>query len=488
MRRTKIVATIGPASESFEMLAQLLAAGMNVARLNFSHCTHASHARVIANLRQAAQIAGVPLAILQDLQGPKIRTGPLVDQQPILLKAGEPFILTTKPMLGTVAKVSTTYQTLPYDVRPGDRILLSDGLLELQVRSTGDNEVATEVVCGGELKENQGINLPRVHISIPALTQKDLTDLAFGLEQGVDYIALSFVREATDIINLRNHITAHGKNVPIIAKIEKPEALDDLPEILKLADGLMVARGDLGVEINPEEVPLVQKCIIRAANEAGIPVITATQMLNSMVANPRPTRAEASDVANAILDGTDAIMLSGETASGQFPLEAVRMMDRIARAVESSVQPSQVLRQKLQLARQQDTAHAICAAASTLVEDLEVQALVAFTFSGKTARLMAQHRPKVPILAFTPNEEIYQRLSLLWGLTPILSLATDDLEALNACVYHNLTTRGFAQPHDLVVLLGGHPLTIKGKTNFLKVARVEELIAGQQLGAEGQSN
>jgi pyruvate kinase len=473
MRRTKIVATIGPACHSSDVIERLLDAGMDVARLNFSHGTHEEHAQRIAVLRATAQDRDRPLAIIQDLQGPKIRTGALLKGHPVQLIPGQRFDITTRDVPGTAACVSTTYTALPHDVRPGDRILLSDGLIELRVLATTDDEVRTEVVFGGELREHQGINLPGVNISAPALTVKDAADLDFGLTQGIDYVAISFVRRAADVQQVKQRIAVAGNPIPVIAKIEKPEALDDLAGILEAADAIMVARGDLGVEMATERVPLVQKQLIEAANALGVPVITATQMLDSMIRNPRPTRAEASDVANAIIDGTDAVMLSGETASGRFPVESVRMMARIAEAAEASGRHGdQHAAERLTGAPLSSVANAISAAACAIVANLPVRAIVAFTMSGSTAELVAHLRPIVPILAFTPSEPVYRRLSLVWGVTPILSDYVDRLDDLGGRVSQVLLARGFAQPGDTVVMTGGHPIAAHGETNFVKVLRV----------------
>ena len=473
MRRTKIVATIGPASGSPEMIMRLLEAGMDVARLNFSHGTYEEHAQRIATLREAARTLDRPLAILQDLQGPKIRTGPLVDDRPVQLRAGERFDITTHEIVGTAARVSTTYTALPHDVQSGDRILLSDGLIELRVLETTDDEVRTEVIFGGELREHQGINLPGVNVSAPALTPKDAADLDFGLEQGVDYVALSFVRRAVDIQIIKQRIAAASKATPVIAKIEKPEALDDLAAILEASDAIMVARGDLGVEMPPERVPVVQKQLIEAANAAGVPVITATQMLDSMIRNPRPTRAEASDVANAIIDGTDAVMLSGETAAGQFPVESIQMMARIAEAAEASGRHGDLHSMAAPPNMQaNNVANAISAAACAIVQTLPVRAVVAFTMSGSTARLVAHLRPTVPILAFTPNEIVCRRLNLVWGVTPIMCDYVDRLDDLGVRLGEILLARGFAQPGDTIVMTGGHPIAARGQTNFVKVMQL----------------
>ncbi len=474
MRRTKIIATLGPATSTPERITALIKAGMNVVRLNFSHGTQADHAARIAMVRRASAETGRYVAILQDLQGPKIRTGSLEGGKPVELVAGQQFMITIEPMIGTAERVSTTYQMLPSDVRPRDRILLSDGLIELIVTSRNNVEVTTEVVHGGRLKEHQGINLPGVRVSAPAATEKDLEDLRFGLEQNVDYVALSFVRKASDIMVVKDIIKQAGKTTPVIAKIERPEALDVLPEILAAADGIMVARGDLGVEMPPERVPLVQKQIIDAANRVLLPVITATQMLESMIQNPRPTRAEASDVANAIIDGTDAIMLSGETAAGQYPIEAVQMMALIADAIEVSGRAGDHnATPRWALPEVQSTPRAIAAAACRIIETLPVRLIAVLTVSGASARLVSHYRPKVPIIALCPSEEGCRRVSLNWGVTALPIEFTDRLDDLEKQVQLLLRDRGYVQHGDLVVFTGGHPLYSYGQTNFLKVVQIE---------------
>ncbi len=473
MRRTKIVATIGPASSSFEAIGRLIEAGMDVARLNFSHGTHDEHAQRIELLRAVARRADRPLAILQDLQGPKIRTGTLEGGQPVQLRPNYRFDITTHEIVGTAARVSTTYTALPRDVRPGNRILLSDGLIELRVIDSSDDEVRTIVVFGGELREHQGINLPGVNVSAPALTEKDIDDLAFGLAHGVDYVAISFVRRAADLHDVKSRIAAASKDTPVIAKIEKPEALNDLAAILEIADGIMVARGDLGVEMATEQVPIIQKQLIEAANAAGIPVITATQMLDSMIRNPRPTRAEASDVANAIIDGTDAVMLSGETANGQFPIESVETMAKIAETAEASGRHAdRAAPPKLISTARQGISQAISAAACAIVNVLPVRAIVAFTVTGATAQRVSNLRPVVPIMAFTPLESVYHRLSLVWGVTPIMCEYIDRLDTLGERASQILLAGGFVQPGDAVVVTGGHPIAARGKTNFVKVLQI----------------
>ncbi|MGQ9829168.1 MAG: pyruvate kinase [Roseiflexus sp.] len=473
MRRTKIIATIGPASSAPDVIERLLNAGTDVARLNFSHGTHEEHARRIQTLREVAARKGRPLALLQDLQGPKIRTGSLTNHTPVMLQSGARFIITTRDVPGTASMVSTTYAALPRDVRPGDRILISDGLIETRVVRVCGNDVETEIVVGGELRENQGINLPGVEVSAPALTDKDRRDLLFGLAHGVDYVALSFVRRASDLVEIKAHIAAGGGSTPVIAKIEKPEALREFEAILEAADGIMVARGDLGVEMPPEQVPIVQKQVIEAANTVGKPVITATQMLDSMIRNPRPTRAEASDVANAIIDGTDAVMLSGETATGAYPVEAVQMIVRIAEVTESSGRRGDHNHAMIwRFDEQPNVAAAISSAVHAIVQALPVTAIVAFTMSGSTARLVARHRPKTPIFALTPSEVVYRQLGLVWGITPILCPYIDRLDDLEDAVRNVLIGQGYARPGDQIVMTGGHPIATRGATNFVKVTRL----------------
>lgn len=470
MRRTKIVATLGPATTSLKQISALVSAGMDVARMNFSHGTHAEHAERIAAVRTAAAQAGRPIGVLQDLQGPKIRTGALVGGQPVTLTAGASFTITTEAIVGNAQRVSTTYAMLPHDVDTGDRILISDGLIELRVIKKTDTEVTGEITHGGALREHQGINLPEVSVSAPALTEKDIEDLHFGLSQHVDYVALSFVRNGADIRQTKAAIAQAGKQTPVIAKIERPEAVEALPDILEVADALMVARGDLGVEMQPAEVPIVQKQIIEAANRSGVPVITATQMLESMIHNPRPTRAEASDVANAIIDGSDAVMLSGETATGEYPVEAVQMMALIATMVEASGRRGdQGAVPRWSLPDIRSTPWAIGAGAAAIVKTIPVKAIVVFTQSGTSARIVSHFRPDVPILAFTPTVEVYQRLSLLWGVTPIQSEFVEHLDQLDTAVRTILIDRGAVAPGDTVVITGGYPTYRRGPTNFIKI-------------------
>ncbi len=477
MRRTKIVATLGPATDSDERIGALIAAGMDVARVNFSHGTQEDHAARIARIRRQAELAGRQVAILQDLQGPKIRTGSLKDHQAVTLLNGAQFTITNQPYVGDAARVSTTYTGLPGDVHPGDRVLLSDGNIELSVRDVRDGDVITEVVQGGSLREHQGINLPGVLVNISAITEKDREDLEFGLQQGVDFVAMSFVQRAADVLQLKELIGKSGHKTPVVTKLEKPQALDDLEAILDATDCVMVARGDMGVEMYPEQVPLAQKRIIQAAAEHNVMCITATQMLESMINNPRPTRAEASDVANAIFDGTDAVMLSGETAVGQFPIDAVRMMHRIAVTTEGSDR----FRQQLELfhdltnrpARGEDTSTAISHAARTISTSLDIAAIIAFTQSGYTARLVSKDRPPVPIFALTPDPIVARRTALYWGVTPFICPPIDRLDDLTDYMVKILLENNCCSRGDKVVMTGGHPLAARGATNFIKIVDVK---------------
>ena len=476
MRRTKIVCTIGPATQSEEKLEQLIRAGMNVARLNFSHGMHEEHLQVMQRVRAIAERLGCPIAILQDLQGPKIRTGVLQDGKPVTLVDGSQVTITIRDIVGNGQTISTTYKALPQDVKPGDRILLDDGLLELRVVDANTSDVQCLVVHGGRLGEHKGINLPGVAISSPALTEKDQNDLRFGIEHGVDYVALSFVRSAEDVREAKRLMKQfcselYGpedkRDIPLIAKIEKPEAVDHLDAILAAVDGVMVARGDLGVEMPQEKVPLIQKHLIARCNEQGLPVITATQMLESMVTNPRPTRAEVSDVSNSILDGTDAVMLSAETSVGAFPVEAVQMMARIAVETEVSlnigVPP---------IHKHRTLAQAVTHAARALAEATHVQAIVVFTRSGNSARLISKDRPRVPILAYTPSEHVYRQLSLWWGVWPSCISTEGTTEELIAHVEVRLQDDKLVQRGEYVVIIGGMPIASQVRTNFVKLHRV----------------
>jgi pyruvate kinase len=450
------------------MIDELLHAGMDVARLNFSHGTPEEKARLINFVRRASARYSKPVAILADLQGPKIRTGALEQGKPVHLHFGQRFVISTKKLIGTDQGVSTTFLALPESVRKGDRILLNDGEISLRVLSTRGHEVVSQVENGGELGENKGINLPGVKLKIPSLTPKDRRDLAFSLQMGANYVAQSFVRTAADVRAAKAAIQRAGKDTPIIAKLEKPEALDNLEEILAVADGVMVARGDLGVEMNLEKVPVAQKRIISAARDALVPVITATQMLDSMQKNPRPTRAEASDVANAIFDGSDALMLSGETAAGSYPLESVVMMDRIIREAEASVTSLPRPARSNDLLISEAIAEAICYAA----EELNLKAIAVFTESGSSAGLVSKYRPRAPIVAFSPMQEARRRLSLLWGVLPRTIKRVHDIDQLAKVAEARLTEEHLVKRGDIVGIIAGTPLGTTGSTNLMRLIRI----------------
>ena len=467
-RRAKIVATLGPATDGEDVLTALLAAGVDVVRLNFSHGTHDEHAARITRVRACSKQLDRPVSIMLDLQGPKIRTGKLVGGAPVELKQGARFRITTHAIEGTAERASTTYAGLPRDCRPGDTVLIDDGKIRLEVTETTDDEVAFTVVEGGILKEHKGINLPGVYVSAPALTDKDKDDLRFGLERGVDMVALSFVRAAADVELARSLLGPAHQQVPLIAKLEKPQAIEHLDAILAASDGVMVARGDLGVELPPEEVPPLQKRIIRKANRRGIPVITATQMLESMISEATPTRAEAADVANAVWDGSDAVMLSGETAVGAHPVAVVEMMHRIVSRAEVSLPRHDDDEHYVRVGH----AHAISRAARSLAENLKVRAIAAFTRTGRTAELLSRDRPRAPIFAFTPNDDVYRRLALWWGVQPVLAQLPATSEALIRQVETTLLERGAVAPGDLLVVVGSLPFRQGVHTNFVKLHTV----------------
>jgi pyruvate kinase len=463
-RHSKIVCTIGPASRSPKIIDRLLQAGMDVARLNFSHGTHADHAQSIAMIRAAAIKRQKPIAILADLQGPKIRTGPLAGASPVLLRAGQKFVITTARVLGDSTRVSTVFRPLPREVHRGDRILLSDGLIELRVEQVRGQEVICQVVNGGALGEHKGINLPGIQLRVPALTPKDRTDLVFALKHGVNYIAVSFVRRPEDVVLAKTLVRRAGKDTPVVAKLEKPEAIENLDAILRVADGVMVARGDLGVEMSPERVPVVQKMIINRARQARRPVITATQMLESMTENPRPTRAEASDVANAIFDGSDAVMLSAETASGKYPVESVSMMARIIEDAEASVAefPRPAPQEKLKVA--ETVAELVCHAS----RELHMKLIAVFTHSGFTARLVSRYRPLVPIVAFSPDADIRRRMALIWGVCPRNIPDVRKIDGLAEVAEKRLLEERLVRKGDVIGIVAGMPMGIRGTTNFMK--------------------
>lgn len=469
MRRTKIVATVGPATMDEEKMKAILQAGVDVVRVNCSHGSPDQHRQIAQTVRKVASELNKPVAILWDLQGPRIRVAELA--QPINLIEGSEVVLTAEPngVEGTVVPVEAPY--IATAVKPGQRILIDDGRIELETVCTDGIHVRCKVVRGGVVKPRKGVNLPGAKLAVPILSEEDLRDLRNGIQVGTDFVAISFVRSAEDIETLRTAIQAHGSDVPIIAKLERPEALEHLDEILEVSDGVMVARGDLGVELPPEEVPVVQKRIIAEANRRFVPVITATQMLESMIESPRPTRAEASDVANAILDGTDAVMLSGETAIGKYPVEAVTMMKRIiCKAEEELFRRHPVYEGRAE--GEPTIAHAISDAACLAAADVGAKAIVVFTQSGFTALLVSKRRPKAPIIAFTPDEKVQRRLNLLWGVVPKFLPFTESTDKLLALMDERLISEGLAKEGDIVVIIAGIPVPAKGRANFLKIHQV----------------
>ncbi len=471
-RRAKIVATLGPASGTEEVFRQLLRAGLDVARLNFSHGSHEQKAELIATVRKVAREERKPVCILADLQGPKIRTGTLAGGKPVMLEAGRQLIITPERMEGTAERVSTVFTTLSENLKPGDQILLSDGLIELRVLELRGADVVTEIVNGGLLGEKKGINLPGIAIKVPSLTEKDEIDLIFAIEQKCDTIAVSFVQTADDVRYVKGRIAALGSDAWVIAKLEKPQAIDHLDSILEASDAIMVARGDLGVEVPPEKVPAIQKHIIRRAAEYRKPVITATQMLESMIENPRPTRAEASDVANAVYDGTDAVMLSAESAAGKYPVEAVAMMAKIVTETEEQI----LLEPRQPVAWQRRTLsipETICECMAHSAQDMDLAAIAIFTESGNTARLLSKYRPEAPIFAMSPFEAVVNRTMLLWGTQPVLVNRFEGTDTLVDVAEKILEGSGFVQPRQVVGIVAG-TATRTGATNFMRLHSIKD--------------
>jgi pyruvate kinase len=463
MKKTKIVCTIGPASNSEEIITELINAGMNVARLNFSHGEHEGHKKTYDSIRKISDELNKPVAILQDLSGPKIRTGKVCDEGIELIEGNE-LIITIEDMIGVGNKVSASYKLLPQEVKVGDPILLADGIMELVVKEVKGDEVVCEVVTGGHLTSNKGINLPGTTLSVPALTDKDKVDLEFGLSIGVDYVALSFVRSPKDIDDIKALINAHGKATPVIAKIEKHEAIEHIDAILEKTDGIMVARGDLGVEVPLEEVPLHQKMLVNKAVKAGKPVIIATQMLSSMVNSPRPTRAEATDVANAVLDGTDAVMLSEETASGNYPVEAVKYMRKIADNAEDKYTYP-----KFESYPHAQASESVPYAACVLSTYMEASAIVAPTNSGYTASQISRFRPKSKIIALSPVKEAVRKLCLYWGCVPSLICDPKNTDEMLDKGAEAALASGHVKKGETIIITAGHPVWVTGTTNMLKV-------------------
>jgi pyruvate kinase len=480
-RRAKIICTIGPACHSEAAMRDLLRLGMDVARLNFSHGTHEDHARNIERLRQAAEKENRTVCILQDLQGPKIRTGRLERHEPVVVKSGSTLLITPRDIAGTATRISTTFQDLAGEVSVGARILLRDGLIELRVRTLRGKDVICDVLNGGSLGEHQGINLPGTALSIPALTEKDRKDLEFGLKHGVDAVALSFVRTAADVNMVRQIVAGLGCDTPLISKLEKPQAIDNIEEILEASDGIMVARGDLGVEMAPEKVPVIQKHVIRRAAVWRKPVITATQMLESMIENPRPTRAEASDVANAIFDGSDSVMLSAETASGRYPREAVAMMARIVVEAESNMGDFTSTRRRRDR-HGLSVAETICESIAHAAEDLPMGAIAVFTETGNTARMISKYRPLAAIYAFTHNPAVAQRTHLYWGVHPIKCAQALSTENMVDVAEKELLTRRSLKPGDVLGVVAG-TRQASGSTNFMRL----HTVTPEEVGAAARS-
>ncbi|WP_057940053.1 pyruvate kinase [Algoriphagus resistens] len=469
--KTKILATIGPASNNYETIKSLAAAGANVFRLNFSHGTHDIHADVAKIIRQINKDEGLNLGILQDLQGPKIRVGE-VENNGVEINPGDLITITNDPVIGTSSLVSTVYQNLPNDVVSGDRILIDDGNLEVRVNDTDGKNVNCTVIHGGILKSRKGINLPNTKVSAPSLTEKDIEDLAFGLEQEVDWIALSFVRSAEDIIDLRERIEAKGKVCKIVAKIEKPEALENIDAIIEATDAIMVARGDLGVEVPMEIVPLWQKRIVEKCKLACKPVIIATQMMESMIVNPRPTRAETNDVANAVLDGADAVMLSAETASGKYPVNAVKAMSSIISYLEKN---AEIYHNLYKIPEDDDTflSNNLILMASRLSRNVKAKAIVGITSSGFTGFRIASHRPSANIFVFTRNKPLITQMSLVWGVRAYFYENQVSTDATFTDIENTLKGDGYVNGGDIIINTGSMPLKSNGRTNMLKVHIVE---------------
>lgn len=480
---TKIVATLGPASNKTEIIELLAKAGMNVVRINFSHGDYKTHGEIIKAVKTVREKLKIPLPILLDTKGPEIRIGRFALDKKVYLAQGNRFTLTTNNIDGDEKHVSVTYKDLPKDLKKGGRVLIDDGLIELKVLDLTETDIICEVINSGFLGSCKGINIPDVYVNLPSLTEKDEKDILFGIENGIDFIAASFIRTAEDVVKIKEILkNNHGEYIKVIAKIECRDGVNNIDSILEVSDGIMVARGDLGVEIPPEEVPLVQKLLIKKANEKGKEVITATQMLESMVNNLRPTRAEANDVANSILDGSSAIMLSGETAQGKYPVESVKMMARIAYKTESSLDYHKELFSSYKNFRSNIT-NSISFATCTIAKDLKVACIATVTNSGFTARMLSKFRPVCPILAITPNEHVWRQLSLTWGCLPILSDKININDGTFSIAVEKSMETGLAKSGDAIVIAAGIPVGVSGATNTLKVQIVGDVLAkGQGIG------
>ena len=472
--RAKIVCTLGPSSSSPETIAALIEAGMDVARLNFSHGTHEEHRALVKRVREASEAADKPVGIIVDLQGPKIRVGRIENGQ-VELRRGARVIITSREILGTAERVSTTYGNLVRDVAPGDSILLDDGMISLRVVSCAGEEVECEVVVGGILKDNKGINIPGAALSIEAITEKDLRDADFAIAERVDFLAMSFVRHPDDLAGMRTYLKGKNADIPLVAKIEKPQAIDHIDEIIRVSDAVMVARGDLGVEMLPEQVPVIQKQIIAKCNQEGVPVITATQMLDSMVSNPRPTRAEASDVANAILDGSDALMLSAESAVGKYPVQAVEVMKRIIHTAEAFQRPPIITRARRSEFGPTPVNEGIAVSARFLAEQVDARAIVSVTLSGSMAREISKNRPTKPIYAISQHLHVLRQLSLNWGIEGIMmgDLTMTSIDDALLEVERFLKGLGKLAAGDRLVLTAGVPFSRRQATNMVRVDEVK---------------
>lgn len=487
MRKTKIVCTIGPASENEEILRKLIENGLNAARLNFSHGDHLEHGARIETIKKLRQEMKKPIAIILDTKGPEIRTGKFTDK--VELVEGQSFIITTREVLGDNTMCSVTYERLHEDVVPGDTILIDDGLIGLKVEKIVEQDIHCRVLNSGPVSNHKGVNVPSVKINLPALTEKDLSDIKFGIDQGIDIIAASFVRKPSDVIAIRKVLENNGgEKIQIVSKIENQEGVDNLDEIIRLSDGIMVARGDLGVEIPTEEVPIVQKMIIEKCNRAGKPVITATQMLDSMIRNPRPTRAEASDVANAIFDGTDAIMLSGETANGKYPVEAVSTMARIAVKAESALNYESMLA-KRRVQHTPSVPDAISLATVQTAMELNASAVITATQSGHTARMISKYRPQSEVIAVTPYDKVARKLSIVWGVYPIIAEKMESADEVIDRSVDEALNQGYVRKGQLVVIAAGVPIGFAGTTNLMKVHIVGDvLVKGKGMGSSTYGN
>lgn len=483
MRRTKIVATLGPAVDTEEKIRELIESGVDVVRLNLSHGTHEYHHRFIEMVKAVSKTVDKKVGILLDTRGPEIRVGKFAEGS-VALKEGQSFVLTSEAILGTTERVSVTYPELSQDVKLGDQLLLDDGNLVVVVKEIKGVDIHCEVAVGGVLKDNKRVALPGIRVNLPALTEDDISDIIFGIEEGVDFVAASFMRTAEDVLAVRKVLEDSGGTQSIIAKIENEEGVSNLDEILEVADGLMVARGDLGVEVPAEEVPLIQKTMIEKANLIGKPVITATQMLESMIEHSRPTRAEASDVANAIIDGTDAVMLSGETAVGKYPFDAVKFMDRIARRTEAALPYVEILKKRGHDSHGKVT-DAISYASCTAASNLGAKAIITATQSGHTSRMVARYRPESPVIAVTPSEKVCRQLQLIWGVVPMLVRASDSTDELVEDAVKVAVDSGLVAHGDLVIITAGVPVGIPGTTNLLKVHTVgDAMLQGKGIGKE----